>query len=105
MPARSPARFLAPLALIAFFIALVVVVGGSGSGGNSDTGPNRVATRTAAPKPKRKPKKPRDYVIKQGDLLETIAQKTGVSVDRIQTLNPNLDPQTLVPGQRIKLTP
>jgi LysM repeat protein len=65
-----------------------------------------VATRgAAAPKRKPRPAKPREYVIKQGDLLESIAQRTGLSVDRIETLNPNLDPQTLVPGQRVKLAP
>ena len=43
------------------------------------------------------------YVVKSNDLLSTIAEKTGVSVDTILQLNPGLDPQALVPGQKIKL--
>ncbi|MBV9214049.1 MAG: LysM peptidoglycan-binding domain-containing protein, partial [Actinobacteria bacterium] len=43
------------------------------------------------------------YVVQTGDTLATIASKTGVSVDRLQQLNPQLDPQALVSGQQIKL--
>ena len=43
------------------------------------------------------------YTIKAGDTLGGIAEKTGVSVERIEALNPELDPQALVAGQRIKL--
>jgi LysM repeat protein len=41
--------------------------------------------------------------VKTGDSLATIAQKTGVTVERLQELNPQLDPQALVSGQKIKL--
>ncbi|MEA2351873.1 MAG: LysM domain, partial [Thermoleophilaceae bacterium] len=43
------------------------------------------------------------YVVKTGDTLGSIAQKTGVPVEKLQELNPTLDPQALVSGQRIKL--
>lgn len=106
MPARSSARLLAPLALIACFIALVVVIGGGSGGGSETRKANKVGQRNASVAKKRaKPKKRPDYVIKQGDLLDTIAKKTGVPLERIQALNPKLDPQTLVPGQRVKLAP
>ena len=42
-------------------------------------------------------------MVKTGDTLAGIAQRTGVPIERLQALNPNLDPQTLVSGQRIKL--
>ena len=45
----------------------------------------------------------RTYVVKPGDTPSGIAEKTGVSLDLLLELNPNLDPQTLSPGQRIKL--
>jgi len=32
-----------------------------------------------------------------------IAEKTGVPVERLQELNPELDPQNLIVGQRVKL--
>ncbi len=46
---------------------------------------------------------PPTYVVKEGDSLSTISQRTGVSLERIEQLNPTLDPLSLVPGQRLKL--
>ena len=43
------------------------------------------------------------YVVKTGDTLGSIAEKTGVTVEKLQELNPELDPQALVSGQKIKL--
>jgi LysM repeat protein len=42
-------------------------------------------------------------VVKTGDTLGSIAERTGVDVETLQELNPDLDPQALVSGQRIKL--
>ena len=104
---RSPARLLAPLALILFGLALVVVVLGSSTGGDDggsgDAGNRRsssaVSTTTdTTPRPKRS-----TYTVKTGDTLGSIAEKTGVSVERLQELNPQLDPQALLSGQKINL--
>ena len=46
---------------------------------------------------------PATYVVKNGDTLTSIAHKTGVSVVRIQTLNPEVDPQILISGETLKL--
>ena len=43
------------------------------------------------------------YVVQNGDTLTSIAHKTGVSVVRIQTLNPSVDPQILISGEKLKL--
>ncbi|MGZ4201429.1 MAG: LysM peptidoglycan-binding domain-containing protein [Thermoleophilaceae bacterium] len=101
MPDRRPARLLAPLALVAFVVLVVLIIGSTGGGGSksSTTKSNRTATTRARP-----PAKPRTYTVKSGDTsLDSIARKTGVATDRLLQLNPSLDPQTLVPGQRIKL--
>ncbi len=102
MPDRRPARLLAPLALVVFAILLVIVIGSAGGGGSnsSTTKSNRTTTTTRArPRPK-----PRSYIVKSSDTsLDSIARKTGISTDRLLELNPDLDPQTLVPGERIKL--
>ncbi|MEA2347571.1 MAG: LysM domain [Thermoleophilaceae bacterium] len=45
-----------------------------------------------------------NYVVKPGDTLEAISAKTGVSVDELTTLNPEIDPQALVAGSKLKLT-
>jgi LysM repeat protein len=43
------------------------------------------------------------YVVKAGDTLSTIAAETGVEIEELLTLNPTVDPQGLVTGQKIKL--
>jgi LysM repeat protein len=103
MPDRRSARSLAPLALVVFVLVLVMLISSTGGGGpkSSTTKGNRTATTRARPRPK-----PRSYVVKSSDTsLDSIARKTGVPTDRLLSLNPALDPQTLVPGQRIKLRP
>ena len=37
------------------------------------------------------------YVLKEGEGLSDVADKTCVGVDRIERLNPNLDPMALPP--------
>jgi LysM repeat protein len=107
MAGRSPARFLAPLALVAFGVALVVVVNhGTPDRKSSQNGqPARPASSAgAATRGGHKRKHhPRTYVVKPGDTPSGIAEKTGVSLDLLLELNPNLDPQTLTPGERLKL--
>ncbi len=46
---------------------------------------------------------PKKYVIQPGDTLTGIAEDTGVSIERIQQLNPGLDPQILSSGDTIRL--
>ena len=110
MPRRSHARYLAPLALVAFFIALAVVVSSSGDG-QGDTGPatppaersedTRQGDETRGSTSRRGGR--RTYVVRAGDTPSTIAEKTGVSLQTIEELNPEIDPQQLSPGQRLRL--
>jgi LysM repeat protein len=104
MAGRSPARFLAPLALVAFVVVLLMILQAGGdeqSGEEPATNSNKpAATSTPTPKAKRKRKV---YVVKPGDTPSGIAEKTGVSLEQLEVANPDLDPQLLAPGQRIKL--
>ncbi len=104
MAGRSPARFLAPLALAAVIVALLMVFSsgnGSQDGEEPATNARPAATATAtSDKPKRKRKV---YVVKPGDTPSGIAEKTGVSLEQLEKANPDLDPQLLAPGQRIRL--
>jgi LysM repeat protein len=43
------------------------------------------------------------YVVQNGDTLTSIARETGVPVSRIQALNPGVDPQILISGEKLKL--
>ncbi len=49
-------------------------------------------------------KQKRTYRVKSGDVLSIIAARTGVSLERIQALNPSLDANALQTGQVIKLS-
>jgi len=105
MAGRSPARFLAPLALVAFGIALYLVVVSTtrdGAAGEREASPAAQATATPAAK-KGKRSKRRYYRIRAGDTPSGIAEKTGVPLDELLQLNPRLDPQSLSPGTRITL--
>ena len=102
---RSPARFLAPLALVGFVIALYVVVNGAREDAGSRSG-GATPAASASPTPgkkQRKSKQRKTYVVKPGDTPSSIAEKTNVPLSTIQELNPDLDDQTLSVGQKIKL--
>jgi LysM repeat protein len=112
MAARSPARFLAPLALLGFVLALLLVVSHSSSNGGSTGNEAKsnqqqpASTTTAKGGGKSstpKSKGPRFYTVKAGDTPSAIAERTGVALTTIEQLNPSLDPQALSPGERIKL--
>jgi LysM repeat protein len=110
MARRNPARFLAPIALVAFAFVLYSVVqdAGAPAGGNSGAPAGATASPTATSKAVKKKKsssrKAKTYTVKSGDTPSGIAEKTGVSLETLQQLNPELDPATLAPGQRIKLS-
>ena len=109
MNSRIPGRILAPLALILTAIAVVVAVSiSTGAGGSKSASTTTTATATKQDGQKTgttAKSKPKVYVVKPGDLLTSIAESTGVSIERIQALNPDLDPQVLIPGQSIKIGP
>lgn len=104
---RSPARLAAPLALVVVAIAFLFVVATSGTGdGNGGESASEAPERTSTEQrtePKPAPRRASTYTVKTGDTLGAIAEKTGLDVQTLQDLNPELDPQALVSGQKIKL--
>ncbi len=108
MARRSPARFLAPLALVAVLVALFAIVSGPSTSEEEAT-PDQAteAQPTGTPESRdegereRRPR--RTYMVKPGDTPSQIAEETGVPLEQILELNPDLDPQTLSPGQRLRL--
>jgi LysM repeat protein len=110
MPPRSQiatARFLAPLALAVCALAVLVVIAVSIGGGDSSNGasaPSETASQTTGQTttaPQRR--QPAVYTVKPLDTLGGISDETGVPVETLEQLNPELDPQALVVGQKIKL--
>jgi LysM repeat protein len=95
---RSPARYLAPIALVVVLVAAIVVVASTG-GEESSTDKT-----TTAPKMHTKSGKAKKfYRVKPGDLLSEISDKTGVNIATIIELNPDVDPQALQAGQLIRI--
>ena len=113
MARRNLARIFAPLALVAVVVAGFMIYqqykDNTRDGSSSSTTPSATTPTTKSGKGKSgKSKKHRArkvYVVKQGDILTTVSEETGVSVERLQELNPDLDPQSLQGGQRLKLAP
>lgn len=97
MPRPSPARYLAPVALAAFVaiaLGIVLASGGGSSTATTSTGPVAHGHRRALA---------RLWVVHTGDSLSRVASRTGVSVSRLEQLNPHLTPNTLRVGQRLRL--
>ena len=61
----------------------------------------RAATTTRPTTTQRRPSVRRTYVIREGDTFETIASEQGTTVEQLQALNPDVDPNSLQVGQRI----
>jgi LysM repeat protein len=98
---RHPARYVAPLALAGAVAAILLVVNNSPSGSSGSSATATTPTTTTV----RTHHRPRHrfYRVKPGDLLGTIASRYGMTTQALLELNPNLDPQTLQAGQRIRL--
>ena len=121
MSPRSLSRWLAPLALLASLLAVLLIIsattgdeetqsgsgptteereearGETGAGGGSGTGTGTQArTSTGSQR--------RTYTVRPGDTLALIAERTGVSVEELQELNPEIDPNSLTVGEKIRLT-
>jgi LysM domain len=108
MARRSPARYLAPLALVAVCAALFAVVTSTlGNGeGSQATEERPTASPDGAdgqPARERRRRARRFYVVRAGDTPGAIAERTGVPLTELERLNPDLDPQQLNPGQRLRL--
>jgi LysM repeat protein len=58
------------------------------------------ATTGAAP---RSPQPKRFYVVQTGDTFGSIASKEGISVEQLQSLNPNVSSNSLRVGQKLRV--
>jgi LysM repeat protein len=105
---------MAPLALLVALAAVGYVVSsatregdqGGSSSKSQDSGAGGTSTGTTAsttPKTTTASSQKSTYTVKPGDTLGMIAEETGVSVAELQELNPELDPQSLTVGDRIRL--
>jgi LysM repeat protein len=107
MRRRSPARFLAPVALVTCAVAVYAVVhqetSSKGQGSSSSTSTTAGRRTTTSVRQNSTGKARTTYTVKSGDVLSAIAIKTGTTVAELQRLNPKMDAATLHPGQKLKL--
>jgi len=110
-------RYGAPAAfLLAVTIAVLLVKAGLDNGSQTDTvaAPTTTAQTTTRPTtstklvltgttPATTPANAQYYVIQSGDTLGAIASQYDTTVEQLLTLNPDIDPSALQPGQRIRV--
>ena len=89
--------WLAPVGLVAAMLAVVLIAVTSLSATGEDSGDGTPVAKAAT-------KKLKPYwTVKSGDTYTRIADKTGLTIADLETFNPQIDPTTIAPGQRIKL--
>lgn len=121
MPSSFPSRYLAPAALLGALLAVVIVF-------TSSTGDDPPDERSAASAPSTTEGRERastssrtstearttattettageggTHTVEVGDTLGTIAEENDTTVEELQSLNPDVDPQSLTVGERIQL--
>lgn len=99
---RSPARFLAPLALIASAFAVYTLVQPEMDSGSASS-TSVVTTQATTAKGAAGRSKAHTYKVRPNDTLSGIAAKNGLSVAHILRLNPGLDANSLRVGRTLKL--
>jgi LysM repeat protein len=79
---------------------IAAALGGGDSGGGSGSGSGRAGHVKQSHVPAHVPE---TYEVQSGDTLTSIAHATGVPVAVILKLNPGVDPQILISGEKLKL--
>jgi LysM repeat protein len=81
----------------------VIVLVTTTLGGDSGNGSGSERARQVKQEKKDKGPVPKSYEVQSGDTLTSIAHETGVPVAVIVKLNPGVDPQILISGEKLKL--
>jgi LysM domain-containing protein len=93
------ARYVLPalLVLLAFGSFLIIATSGS------DQPPVRPLELPARSAPNRGTGKRTTVTVRAGDSASAIAERAGITVDRLKALNPDVTLDALRPGQRLRL--
>lgn len=95
------ARIFAVAALAVALIVAVVAI--SSALGGDDSNESSGGHHSAKTHKAHHEHVPVTYEVKSGDTLISIAHRMGVPVVRIENLNPEIDPQSLIVGEQLKL--
>ncbi len=82
-------------------VVIATALGGGGDGGGSGRGSGHAGHVKQSQAPPAHV--PQTYEVQSGDTLTSIAHETGVPVTVILKLNPGVDPQILISGEKLKL--
>jgi LysM repeat protein len=105
MPDYKPNQFVRAFAVLALVVALIavgVVVATSG-GGSDDGNDSAKQEKSDTTKRGRQAVDRGVWIVRPGDTLGHISEETGIDVDTLTQLNPDIDPQVLREDQRIHL--
>ena len=89
--------------LVVALVVLVAIIGGALGGDDSNDSGRGHSSKARHAKQQKRENTPATYEVKSGDTLISIAHRNGVTVARIEALNPEVDPQILIAGQTLKL--
>jgi LysM repeat protein len=106
MPEYKPnpvARIAAVIALVSALLVFAVLVVTTGSDDGDNGGTETQTERSGPSKAGDKAVQRGVWIVHEGDTLAQISEETGIDVDELLQLNPDLDPQALIQGQRIAL--
>jgi LysM repeat protein len=103
MVARNRGRYLAPIALAVAITATYLVVHAT-LGDKQTSAHSQAVIHSTSTATRTKPvNRARSYTVRHGDTLSGISAKTGVPLPTLETLNPNVNPNALQTGQRLRL--
>lgn len=91
--------------LVVALVVLVAIIGGAlGGDSSNDSGGKGHGSKAARhARQQKRENTPATYEVKSGDTLISIAHRNGLTVARIEALNPEVDPQILIAGETLKL--
>jgi LysM repeat protein len=117
----DPGRYVLPvlLALLMLGTFLIIVTNGGGEDSSatvdrpvrssSPRTPTATTARSTTPTIPPAPAPPlagaRFTTVRPGDTPTSIAERSGISTERLLELNPSVEPDALKPGQTLKLAP
>ncbi len=100
MAARNPARYLAPVALIAIVAGGYLIVEHHVGAHSAHTTTHHARDRSG---PRGKFRKATFYTVQSNQTMTGIARLTGMSLSSLEALNPQVNPNALQTGQRLRL--
>ena len=98
-PRGRRSHWVVPVVLLVVAATVAIVITSAPGGGASHPRPGR----GAHPARRHGRRRVSYWTVRPGDTLAQISAKTGVSIGRLDAYNPNVDPQALAIGERLRL--